>query len=149
MLSVQSGFYYSLSFCKSAGALNLRLSAVRFLRKHPDINFWRFIKMCSFQNPSIQNHLIPPFAPPSKQNPTPSPESAPPGGIFVNIHFFPSASSNPGICSFPTGIVMLEPLKSSLIGSYRPPRQPERKASVTALKDIRFSGRTKPWPSSG
>src|SRR5271157_478347 len=38
---------------------------------------------------------------------------------------------------------------SPATGSQRPPRFSARKASARALKSIRFSGRAKPWPSSG
>ena len=40
------------------------------------------------------------------------------------------------------------PAKSSPTGSQRPPRCCARKASTTAVKERRFSGRRKPWPSS-
>src|SRR3954449_11932500 len=60
-----------------------------------------------------------------------------------------SALARPGTCSAPTGTVMVAPLKSLPIGSNRPPNCSARNASVTALNDLLFSGRWKPWPSSG
>src|SRR5262245_43179565 len=49
----------------------------------------------------------------------------------------------------PARIWWLEPLKSSPTGSQRPPRWRARNASTIALKARSFSGRAKPWPSSG
>ena len=49
----------------------------------------------------------------------------------------------------PAGTSIVAPLKSSPTGSNRPPRCSARNASVTALNDLLFSGRRKPWPSSG
>jgi len=63
--------------------------------------------------------------------------------------YLPSASASVVTFSFPAGTVRLEPLKSLPIGSYGPPRHCARKISVTALNDFQFSGRAKPWPSSG
>ena len=42
-----------------------------------------------------------------------------------------------------------DPLKASPIGSALPPRCCARNCSITAKKDMRFSGRAKPCPSSG
>ena len=50
-----------------------------------------------------------------------------------------SAAGSPRTCSAPAGTVMLEPSKSSPIGSACPPRHSARKASVTALNDERCS----------
>src|SRR5215510_9813892 len=60
-----------------------------------------------------------------------------------------SALANPGTCSAPVGTVIFAPLKSLPTGSNRPPNCSARKASVTALNDLLFSGRWKPCPSSG
>src|SRR5690606_19986973 len=59
-----------------------------------------------------------------------------------------SAPGRPRTMSAPTGTWMLEPARSP-IGSARPPRQVDRKPSATALNAMLFSGRAKPWPSSG
>ena len=58
-------------------------------------------------------------------------------------------SRSPGTSSAPATTWIDEPSKSSPIGSCRPPRQRARNASATAMKDRLFSGRAKPWPSSG
>ena len=52
---------------------------------------------------------------------------------------------------FPTTFTTaVEPgILSPSIGSKRPARQPARNFSDRALKSMRFSGRAKPWPSSG
>ncbi len=60
-----------------------------------------------------------------------------------------SAAPIPSMPSAPVGTVMLEPFRSSPIGWARPPRHLARKFSVIALKALLFSGRAKPWPSSG
>jgi hypothetical protein len=60
-----------------------------------------------------------------------------------------TAQSNPAISSRPALNSIVEPAKSSPTGSQRPPRCAARNASTTALKERRFSGRPRPWPSSG
>ena len=57
--------------------------------------------------------------------------------------------ASPGICSAPAATSIEEPAKSSPTDSCRPPRQRARNASATARNERVFSGRAKPWPSSG
>jgi hypothetical protein len=61
------------------------------------------------------------------------------------------AATTPSCCRMPSPArtSWLEPWKSSPTSSQRPPKWQCRNASVIALNASRFSGRAKPWPSSG
>ncbi len=79
-------------------------------------------------------------------------------GYGSDTGFFPASTeagpqfglyARPGTSSSPAITCTEEPSKSSPIGSNLPPRHRARNASATAMKDRLFSGRAKPWPSSG
>ena len=56
---------------------------------------------------------------------------------------------SPGANSAPCFTCAVDALTVSPIGSARPPRHDPRKFSAIALKAMLFTGRAKPWPSSG